>query len=291
MKTKMIYRPLTATPFKCSSAYKEIESCRTLQPYVRCFWGGECGCPDTVANEFPEIVIPDTCVDIIYRVDDTGNIVTSDFIGINDRSFWLRTKPNTGHKISVFAIRFYAWSAYFFSEDSFIGTVNNRYDVRERFNWLDKKLCSLLRESRSLHDMIRLTEALLLKKMETARKNVIVDRVMYDILRHHGGLEISQLSKENLISSRQMERLFHEYIGMTPKKLSNLVRYQCLWRDIVSQSHFNILDAVYKYGYTDLSHLMREFKRYHSMSIRDAREMAFQSLIKNVTLFPSKMIK
>lgn len=66
-----------------------------------------------------------------------------------------------------------------------------------------------------------------------------------------------------------MERLFHEYIGMTPKKLSNLVRYQCLWRDIVSQSHFNILDAVYKYGYTDSSHLKREFKRYHSMSIRD----------------------
>lgn len=29
--------------------------------------------------------------------------------------------------------------------------------------------------------------------------------------------------------SRQLERLFHEYIGMTPKKLGKLVRYQFLW--------------------------------------------------------------
>lgn len=32
---------------------------------------------------------------------------------------------------------------------------------------------------------------------------------------------------------------------------------------------------VSKYGYTDLPHMMREFKRYHSMNIREAREMAY----------------
>ena len=121
-----------------------------------------------------------------------------------------------------------------------------------------------------------MAETLLLKKLETARENVIVDKVMQDILRYRGGLGISQLSKENLISSRQMERLFHEYIGMTPKKLSNLVRYQCLWRDIVYESHFNMMDAVQRYGYTDASHLIREFERYHSMNIRSALEMALR---------------
>lgn len=37
-----------------------------------------------------------------------------------------------------------------------------------------------------------------------------------------------------------------------------------------------IADAVCKYGYTDVPHLMREFKRYHSMNIREAREMALR---------------
>lgn len=275
MGTKMLYRPLTATPFKHNSAYQEIEPCRMLQPYIRCFWGGRMT-SGTEADESSGIVIPDTCVDIIYRMDDMGNIIISDFVGINDRSFFIRSNHNAENKMEVFAIRFYAWGAYAFCEDSFVGTVNGRYDVRERFSWLDRELRSRLSEPGNLADWIRLAETLLLKKLEAARENVIVDRVMQDILRHHGGLEISRLAKENLISSRQMERLFHEYIGMTPKKLSNLVRYQCLWRDIVSQGHFNMMDAVDKYGYTDVPHLMREFERYHSMSIRNAREIAFR---------------
>ena len=275
MEAKMLYRPLTATPFKHNSAYQEIEPCRVLQPYIRCFWGGRMT-SGAEAVESSGIVIPDTCVDIIYRMDDMGNIIISDFVGINDRSFFIRSNHNAENKMEVFAIRFYAWGAYAFCEDSFVGTVNGRYDVRERFSWLDRELRSRLSEPGNLADWIRLVETLLLKKLETAREKVIVDRVMQDILRHHGGLEISQLAKENLISSRQMERLFHEYIGVTPKKLSNLVRYQCLWRDIVSQGHLNMMDAVDKYGYTDLSHLMREFERYHSMSIRNAREIAFR---------------
>ena len=37
-----------------------------------------------------------------------------------------------------------------------------------------------------------------------------------------------------------------------------------------------IASAVSKYGYTDLPHMMREFKRYHTMNIREAREMAYR---------------
>ena len=276
MKTLMRYTPLTATPFKSNAAYNEIEPCRTLQPYVRCFWGGKYACPDAGAPEAPEIVIPDTCADIIYRMDDAGHMLTSDFAGINDRSFLAHANKKTGHRITVFAIRFYAWSAYLFSEDSLAGTANGQYDVRERYAWLDKELRRSLPEPGTLSARARLAETLLIKKLETARSNKLVDSAVNDILRHQGTLEITQLSKQNFISSRQLERLFYEHIGIAPKKLSNLVRYQCLWRDIVSQRHFDITNAVHKYGYTDSSHLMREFKRYHSMSIRDAREMAFQ---------------
>lgn len=274
MKT-IRYRPLTATPFKHNSNYREIEPCRILQPYVRCFWGGTGEENDIQTEDSFGIVVPDTCVDIIYQTDDAGNIITSDFVGINDSSFFLQGNQKNACKISVFAIRFYAWSAYVFSEDSFAGTVNKHYDVRERFCWLDRELRSPLAQPGNLTDLIQFTEALLLKKLETARSNKAVDGIMNDILRRQGALEIDQLSKENFISSRQMERLFQEYIGMTPKKLSNLVRYQYLWRDIVSQNDFDIANAVSKYGYTDAPHLMREFKRYHSMNIREAKELAY----------------
>ncbi|MCI9190996.1 MAG: hypothetical protein HFH84_15570 [Lachnospiraceae bacterium] len=34
-------------------------------------------------------------------------------------------------------------------------------------------------------------------------------------------------------------------------------------------------DSIDRSPYTDLPHMMREFKRYHSMNIREAREMAY----------------
>lgn len=282
MNSNMMYRPLTATPFKCNAAYKEIEPCWMLQSYVRCFWTGEYFCSGVEENEYPEVVIPDTCVDIIYRVDYTDNIVTADFSGINDKSFYVRNSGKTGHRISVFAIRFYAWRAYIFSEDSFKGTVNGRYDVRERFAWLDREVRNRIFEAEDLTDMIRLTERLLMKKLEGAKNNDTVDRAINHMLLHYGALGIDQLAKESFISARQLERLFQEYIGITPKKLSNLVRYQFLWKDIVSKDHFDILNAVYQYGYTDAAHLMREFKRYHGVNICSARMMAFPHKIVDV---------
>ena len=51
---------------------------------------------------------------------------------------------------------------------------------------------------------------LLLKKFETARKNIVLDSVVSDILRHQGALTVGQLSKENFVCSRQMERLYAE---------------------------------------------------------------------------------
>lgn len=61
--------------------------------------------------------------------------------------------------------------------------------------------------------------------------------------------------------------------------MSNLVRYQFLWRDILLEKDFDVLSAVHKYGYSDQSHLLREFKRYHSMDIQEARNLAFHDVV------------
>lgn len=118
----------------------------------------------------------------------------------------------------------------------------------------------------------------MLKSLSDRRGNKIVDNVISYILDNRGFGEISGLAREFFVSTRQMERLFHEYIGIAPKKLSNLIRYQFLWRDILYEPRFDVLNAVHKYGYTDQSHLAREFKKYHSMNIRSARTLAFQDV-------------
>lgn len=135
-----------------------------------------------------------------------------------------------------------------------------------------------LPELKTLQEKASFVERQLIKRLSDVKENAVVNATIQNILINQGSLDISNLAKESFVSTRQLERLFHEYIGITPKKLSNLIRYQFLWRDILCELDFDVLSAVHKYGYTDQSHLLREFKRYHSMDIHRARVMAFEDV-------------
>lgn len=278
MNNLIIYRPLTATPFKRNSSYTELSACKELRPYIRCYWGTESPMIQNENDATSDLVIPDTCVDIIYDIDYTNNTVTGGFCGINDCSFYAGNTETIGHMISTFAIRFYGWGVYAFADDSLKSTLNGYFDVSSRFEWLDKILRPKLLELKTLQEKISFVEQILMKRLSNVKKNAIVNDTIQNILIHRGSLEVSSLARDSFISTRQLERLFHEYVGVTPKKLSNLIRYQFLWRDILNDRDFDVLSAVHKYGYVDQSHLLREFKRYHSMDIHKAKAHALKNV-------------
>lgn len=269
------YLPLTATPFKYNSRYKEVLPANMeLAEYIRCFWGSTKPYIQKGKESVAGIIIPDTCVDIIYYIDHTENSVTGGFCGISDMSFVEDVSAKPGHLVSMFAIRFYAWGVYAFSEDSLKGSLNEYCGIESRFQKLDRILRPQLLDYSLMQERIRIAEKFFLGQMLYLRQNDIINRAVREIVSCKGILSVSGLTEECFVSSRQLERLFHEYIGITPKKLCNLVRYQCLWNEILRNPGFQILDAVERYGYTDQSHLMREFKRYHTMDIGKAKMYA-----------------
>lgn len=198
---------------------------------------------------------------------------------MNDTSFFARDELDRGHLMSTFAIRFYGWGAYVFSEDAMKNTLNGFYDVQSRFRWLDVALKTQLWEADTLSERVSLAERLfckyISKHMFQLRENDVLGDAIANMLLYKGTLDIARLARDSFVSSRHLERIFSEYIGITPKKLSNLVRYQFLWDDVLRNGDRNISDMAYKYGYTDQAHLMREFRRYHAMDIRRARAYAF----------------
>lgn len=128
----------------------------------------------------------------------------------------------------------------------------------------------------TMEDRIVVAQKYLLEHLHLEHGNPIVMEAVAEMICRKGNVEIGKLSKEVHTSSRQLERLFRENIGVSPKQLSSLIRYQYLWNDILFHPNFQVLDAVFRYGYTDQAHLLHDFKRFHTMTIADARKYAFE---------------
>lgn len=279
MELYKLYNPITATPFKCTQEYKEYAPCDALRPYIRCFWGSE-----KIVTQKPSdgsitgIITPDTCMDIMFTVDFTNNKIYDSFCGIDDRTFMISDLHNEKRTVFLFSIRFYAWGVPMFADESMKGTKNAFFDVAYYFSKLKKEIEPLLFHVNSVYELIPKVESVLMKTYNAQHENNTVLHAVYHMLKNRGNLPISQLKQELHISERQLERLFMEYVGVSPKSLASLVRYQYLWNDIVYNRQLDILDAVCKYGYSDQAHLCHDFKKYHSMNIADAIKYAMKNV-------------
>lgn len=277
MEFYQIYNPITATPFACSDAYMEFAPCDALKPYIKCFWGTRQPIKQ-LKTDIPTqgVVTPDTCMDIIFDIDFTNNRIDGGFCGIDDRTFYTHNNNDEEKMISTFAIRFYAWSAVLFSEESMRNVKNAFYDVEYHFAKLKRELEPMLFDIVTMEERIAIAQRYLLTHFREECKKPLVTEAIAEILTRKGNLRAGELAKELHTSNRQLERLFREYVGTSPKNLASMVRYQYLWADILQNPEFDILDGVHRYGYVDQAHLHRDFKKFHSMNIAEAKRYALE---------------
>lgn len=250
--------PIIACPF--GYGYREYTPCEPLRPFIRCFWTSE--------GLGRWLVTPDLCSDIIFDIDEYRAF----FCGISDVPSYVFSGNRR------FGIRFYAWTAVLFLEDTLRGTLNGGFELGVHFRRLEKELAPWIFTVETTEQRIALSEQFLLKNIHE-RRNGHFTQAMGEIFERRGACAAGDISKELHISSRQLERVFAEYSGLSPKKMAALVRYQYLWRDILTMHDFNAADKAPEYGYTDQSHLLKDFRRFHTMPPKQAKEFAFSNII------------
>ena len=117
-------------------------------------------------------------------------------------------------------------------------------------------------------------EEFLLRKLVSMEWKPDLYNSIHRILASSGRISVKEICEYSCVSQRQMERLFLKEVGLPIKRIAGMVRYQNVWREMVSSKEFNIQDAVYRYGYTDQAHLLKEFRRFHGMAPEEARRIA-----------------
>lgn len=260
-----LFTPITANPARRQN-YIETAPCTALKPYIRCFWGTPGKQAETAADEAEHtLVIPDLCMDIIItRNEQTGKIYSA-FCGINDSPFYT---PENG--TFCFGIRFYAWSIALFSPERMNFALNAFTEADAYVPRISAEISERICTAKNILERKRIAEAFLLKQLNRCRERPAVMNAVFRIIKSHGRTDVSALADECAVTRRTLERAFRESIGIPPKKMLRLIRYQLLWQDCLNPG-FSALDSVERLGYFDQSHLLREFKAFHGMTVEDAR--------------------
>jgi AraC-like DNA-binding protein len=91
------------------------------------------------------------------------------------------------------------------------------------------------------------------------------------VKQHHGTVSIDDVAYQSCISSRQLRRKFEDYVGMSPKRFSALVRFTRAHAAIHhtaahSTSRINFAAIACQTGYYDQAHFIREFKLFSGLT-------------------------
>lgn len=79
---------------------------------------------------------------------------------------------------------------------------------------------------------------------------------------NHGQYDIPQLAQTVCLGYKQFKRFFNECTGTNPKDFIRINRFQKAACELQVQSQITLEQLADKYGYYDISHLIKEFKGF-----------------------------
>lgn len=76
----------------------------------------------------------------------------------------------------------------------------------------------------------------------------------------NGWVQVAQLTEQLHITERQLERMFREQVGLSPKQFLRTIRFRSLLKAMQQQPHATLTQLAYDAGYYDQPHFNREFR-------------------------------
>jgi AraC-like DNA-binding protein len=237
-----------------------------LKKYIDHYWWLETTNGDTTSRT--ERVLADSSVEIIFHFDNPVSRFNSNGILVQEPTKLLigqTIKPYTilsTEKTSMLGIKFHNHTAKHFFDISISEIRDKHFDLSDFWgnnaNLLYEQLC----ETKLLKRKIELIEKYLYKiKSQKNTINLVVENVIKEMLTQNGNICVRKVCSDNNFTTRYLEKLFLENVGLSPKLLSRVIQFQnalkLLKNNSTSLTHLG-LEA----GYFDQSHFIRNFRDF-----------------------------
>jgi len=241
--------------------HQEFEPPEELRDIIKCFWYDE--------REFGALqssfeVMPDGYAEIIFHFGSgcslsyNGDLqpLPSPFImGLLNQPVILYTKD----RFEIIAIRCFPWTVF-----DLLGLLSGKDEVHifehpiaQLQGTLDKYI-----NSGNIDEAVGVVKQYFLD----TQRHITADNTLIkagDAMREaNGTIPVSQVAAAAHATVRTLERKFKQSSGYSVKDVSGLMRFEQVRNRLWHHPDSNIAGLAQELGYTDQSHLSREFKRY-----------------------------
>ncbi len=244
--------------------YREIQTKAPLNRFVECFWTLE---TDTVSEPVQaERILPDGCVELILNFGAEFSQYCDDKQELQPRHFLVgqMTGPilisPTG-VVQLLGVRFHPGGTFPFFRVPMHEITNQVVELGSLSSSFERDLLDVSGEPPLLSQKIAAVEALLIAHLLRCKHDSWLMGLAARIVGSGGLVSVDKLANDGGISSRQLERRFLSEVGVGPKLLCRILRFQQVFR-AVEQCDATWPFVALECGYYDQAHLIRDFNQF-----------------------------
>lgn len=202
-------------------------------------------------------LIPDSCIDVLFCCDSNHPIA---FLWTSP--LHRRKQPEFKKGCTYFGIRFYPEQSLLSFNYPMGELLDQQLPLFEVMSG-DQSIMEVIASQKSFSGRIEETIKYLKKfRFEMGKDQRMVCYSIEKIYSSGGLVNINELSDSIGYSEQYIRKKFGEYIGFSPKKFSQIVKFQNSLDLILENGKADILDIIYGNGYYDQSHFIKDFKKF-----------------------------
>lgn len=251
-----------------------------LKPYMGPFWVYEStfGIPATDAR----IIVPNGTAKLIIPLKNPMTaIVGPKTMGAKEYHIHLAGLSETPTRITAEAkdtvtlgMELTPKGLYHFFNLSMHEMTNRLFTFEELFGAWGARLQDTLANIENVQDKISFIQNALIDLLHKNPKNYALLDYTIDVINEAQGMvRIKDLEEQTGYSKRYLDMLFKEHVGVSPKLLARITRFQRfyqLWAQKKSPTFY--ADELYS-SYYDQAHFIKEFKRFTGFTPRKFAEI------------------
>jgi len=249
--------------------YCEFHPSPPLNRFVECIWTLTSTTPSTESQV--ERILPDGCVELILNFGSRFKQHTNSDQQLQPRNFVVgqMTGPvliSPAGDVDLLGIRFHPGGAFPFLRVPMSAITDQIIELSSLSNTFESQLLSACDKVTAPAERVTTITTSLVERLPSNEDTNLM-ALAASILNSGGVVSVDRLANDAGISCRQLERRFLNGVGLGPKVLSRILRFQQVFRAV--ERHDNSwADVAVDCGYYDQAHLIRDFNQFAGQSPR-----------------------